>query len=79
MKRFDSKVVDINEFKAAQASRQLDLLALSEAEGLAPSEVEGLTADATAQAEAPGEDRSLSTRDLAHRARMLAHLEAVRR
>ena len=71
MKRFDSKVVDINEFKAAQASRQLDLLA--------PSEVEGLTADATAQAEAPGEDRSLSTRDLAHRARMLAHLEAVRR
>ena len=63
MKRFDSKVVDINEFKAAQASRQLDLL----------------TADATAQAEAPGDDRSLSTRDLAHRARMLAHLEAVRR
>lgn len=71
MKRFDSKVVDINEFKAAQASRQLDLLALSE--------VEGLTADATVQADAPGEDRSLSTRDLAHRARMLAHLEAVRR
>ena len=71
MKRFDSKVVDINEFKAAQASRQLDLLALSD--------VEGLTADSPAQAEAPGDDRSLSTRDLAHRARMLAHLEAVRR
>lgn len=71
MKRFDSKVVDINEFKAAQAARQLDLLA--------PSDVEGLTADSPAQAEAPGDDRSLSTRDLAHRARMLAHLEAVRR
>jgi hypothetical protein len=63
MTRAGSKVVDINEFKAAQAARQLDLL----------------TADAAVQAEAPGEDRSLSTRDLAHRARMLAHLEAVRR
>ena len=63
MKRSGSKVVDLEEFKAARATRQLDLL----------------TAEAGVQAEAPGEDRSLSTRDLAHRARMLAHLEAVRR
>ncbi len=66
MTRSDSKVVDLNEFKAARALRQLDLLAPSEVEGLAPTE-------------APGDDRHLTGRDLAHRARMLAHLEAVRR
>jgi hypothetical protein len=71
MKRFDSKVVDLNEFKAARAARQLDLLG--------PGEVEGLTAESGAPPEGPVEDRTLSGRDLAHRARMLAHLEAVRR
>lgn len=78
MTRFGSKVVDLNEFKAARALRQLDLLAPGEAEGLAPSLAEGL-APSEAEGPAPGDDRPLSGRDLAHRARMLAHLEAVRR
>ena len=74
MTRSDSKVVDLNEFKAARASRQLDLLTAETIEA-GPSTSLGTNASTGA----PGDDRSLSTRHLAHRARMLAHLEAVRR
>ena len=67
-----SKVVDINTFKAARAAQQqLDLLA--------PSNVEGLTADTGTRSETPQSDRALSDRDVAHRARMLAHLGQVPR
>jgi hypothetical protein len=66
MKRFDSKVIDINEFKAARVrsvpqADQLDLLAAE-----------------TGRSEAPQSDRALSGRDIAHRARMLAHLRSAR-
>jgi hypothetical protein len=62
MKGIDSKVVDLNEFKAARAARQLDLL----------------TAETGPRPEAPGTEDALSTRKVAHRARMLAHLEGSR-
>ena len=58
-----SKVVDINKFKAARAAHQLDLL----------------TADTGTRSETPQSDRALSDRDVAHRARMLAHLGQVPR
>jgi hypothetical protein len=57
----DSKVVDLNAYKAARASRQLDLL-----------EQDSGGAVKTLEA-----DRSLSDRDVAHRARMLAYLSSA--
>jgi len=61
MKRPSSKVVDLNEFKAARAAGQLDLLDSDTGERPAPLE----------------SARALSDRDVAHRARMLAHLQVT--
>jgi len=58
MKGLASKVVDINEFKAARAAQQMDLL----------------DAQAGGRSETLETDRSLSAREVAHRTRMLAHL-----
>lgn len=58
MKGFASKVVDINEFKAARAAQQLDLLDPA----------------ADGRSETLETDRALSAREVAHRSRMLAHL-----
>ncbi len=52
------KVVDLNEFKAARAARQLQLLEAAPEQGPAVIEPE----------------RELTPREVAHRARMLSHL-----
>jgi hypothetical protein len=56
------KVVDLNEFKAAREARQLELLGAVPEPG--PSTIEP--------------ERELTPREVAHRARMLAHLDAAR-
>jgi hypothetical protein len=61
-----SKVVDINEFKAARAKAVEP-----------PDQLDLLTAE-TGRSDAPQSDRALSGRDIAHRARMLAHLLSAR-
>jgi hypothetical protein len=61
MERLDSKVVDLNLFKAARAARQLDLLEAAPEKALQALEA----------------GRPLSERDVAHRARMLAHLASA--
>ncbi len=56
------KVVDLNEFKAARAARQLELREAATEQGLSTVEP----------------DRQLTAREVAHRTRMLAHLDAAR-
>ena len=62
MTGFNPKVIDLNAFKAAREGRQLELLETAPEQGSTAIEPE----------------RELTPREVTHRARMLAHLEAAR-